>query len=204
MPQPYQVLTPGTMPGPGPLDYAQTDVGGMLTNTGCNLISDARLRAACIAAGTLIFGGGNGGAGGPGGQNLQPPTNLGCPAGYKPAPNGGCQLEGLGPLLPGDIGRQDFGWGAVNGRWGAGYVPITVQRTYRACPPGAVLGKDGVCYDRLARTNREHNPGAKPFMTGGEVTILRRAKALRKRGSKLLRELSPPARKCAPGKKRKR
>jgi len=192
-------LQPGTFPAPIPLNpSAGTDPYGSLTNTACSFISDARLRALCIAAGGLLGGGGGGGGGG----GFQPVTP--CPTGYKRRADGSCQVEGAGGYLPGDIGMQDFGWGTVNGRYGAGYVPIVVQRNYSACPPGSKLGKDGVCYDRIARTNRKHNPGARPFMTGGEVSTVRRAAAIQKRGAKLLRKLMPARRPCAPKGKRKR
>jgi len=195
-------LTPGTFPGPTP--YQSGLDLGPLTNAACGFISDARLRALCMA-GTTIFGGGGGGTQVPQFPNLVPTST--CPPGYKPSPNGGCQLEGIAPYLPGDIGRQDYAWGAVNGRYGAGYAPLAVQRNVRMCPPGAKLGKDGVCYDRLARTNRAHNPGARPFLTGGEVNALRRAKRLQKRFARLRSGKgalfpSTTKRACAKGKKR--
>lgn len=190
-------LTPGTFPGPGP--YTSGLDTGALTNTACSFISDQRLRALCIAASGLLPGSGSSSGGGGG---LVAPTP--CPKGYTRQSDGSCRVQGLGGFLPGDIGPQDFGWGTVNGRYGAGYVPIVVQRNYSACPPGSKLGKDGICYDRIARTNRKHDPGAKPFMTGGEVNVLRRAARLQKRGQKLLRKLSPARKVCAPKKGKKR
>ena len=191
-------LQPGTTPGPLTNSLAwQGESGnsgwGAATVMGCNLIPQPAIRAACLA-----FTGGGGGNGA--GPQLAPAR---CPPGYRDTPNG-CQIEGMGGYLPGDIGRQDFGWQSTLGRYGAGYTPILVQRNARVCPAGSKLGKDGVCYDRIARTNRMHNPGARPFMTGGQVQTIRRAKALQKRGRKLMQSLMPAARKCAPTKKRKR
>lgn len=191
-------LTPGTFPGPGP--YTSGLDTGALTNTACSFITDARLRALCVTAGGLLGGGGGGGGGGSGGFVDPAP----CPPGYNRQSDGSCRVQGMGGFLPGDVGKQDFGWGTVNGRYGAGYVPIVVQRNYSACPPGSKLGKDGICYDRIARTNRKHDPGARPFMTGGEVNVLRRAARLQKRGQKLLRKLSPARKVCAPKKGKKR
>lgn len=176
-------LTPGTFPAPGgPGPMANPFDSGPLVNSACNFISDARLRALCVAAASIPFPGG-------GGSSPQVPQfnpqGQGCPTGYRMRADGSCQAEGLGPYLPGDVGPQDFGWGSVLGRYGAGYAPIKVQRDYRACPPGSKLGKDGVCYDRLARSNRMHDPGARPFLTGGEVNAIRRAKRLQKRFAKL-------------------
>lgn len=187
-------LTPGTFPAP--TNTYGSDVYGDLTNAGCNFITDARLRAACIALGSVISRGGGGG----GGSTLAAT----CPEGYKPDGNGGCQVAGLGPYLPGDIGPQDFGWRAINGRFGAGYTPIMVERNYRACPPGSKLGKDGVCYDRIARTNRAHNPGRKPLFTGGDMATLARARSIQKRGRRALAKVMPAAKKCGPTKRRKR
>lgn len=190
-------LTPGTFPAP--VSPYEEDPYGTLTNAGCNFITDARLRAACIALGTVFTGGGGGGGGG---TQLAVPT---CPQGYKSDGRGGCQVEGLGPYLPGDIGPQDFGWQGTLGRYGAGYTPILMARNpTRVCPPGAKLGKDGVCYDRIARSNRMHDPGAKPFLTGGQVQTIKRAKALQKRGRRLMSSLMPAPKRCATTKRRKR
>ena len=132
-------------------------------------------------------------------------ASAGCPQGYKPDGRGGCQLEGIGPYLPGDVGRQDFGWQATNGRYGAGYVPIAVQSTRRACPDGSVLGKDGICYDSLPRSQRAHNPGTKPLLTGGDVSALNRARRLQKSIGKLNTRFGPKKKSacgCSPRKKK--
>lgn len=199
----FNTLTPGTGPAPVPFNPAGginmqgTDPWGTLTNTGCSFITNPTARAACMALTGLIRPGGGGGGGG---SNFQ----VTCPEGYVSDGKGGCAIDAIGRYLPGDVGRQDFGWGATLGYYGAGYVPIESVRTHRSCPPGSKLGKDGVCYRHISRANRLHDPGARPFMTGGEVNVIRRAARLQKRGRKLLVKLMPGPKKCAPGKKRKR
>jgi len=196
-------LTPGTTPGAftNDVNWSSGPGGGnsgwgAATTMGCNLIPNAAARAACLA---FVGHGGSGNNGGGGGLVAQDV----CPTGYHW--NGQrCQIDGVGGWIPGDVGNQDFGWDAVNGRYGAGYVPIVMQRQYSRCPPGSKLGKDGLCYDRIARTNRMHNPGAKPLFTGGDMNTLRRARAITRRGRKALAKHMPAAKRCAPKKGRKR
>lgn len=205
----FNSLQPGTFPGPTVYSSPGTvasDPFGTLTNAGCNLISNPTLRALCIAAGGVLSGGlGGGGNNGGGGGGLVAPVQ--CPPGYVSDGAGGCKLGGLAPMIPGDIGRQDFGWQAVNGRYGAGVTPIAVARTRRECPAGYSLGKDNICYDRIRKGDRKWNPGTKPFLSGGEVNAIRRAKRLRKKFARLSSgssALFPTAKKCAPKKGRKR
>lgn len=193
-------LQPGSTPGPltNSVQWASESGNsgwGQLTDMGCQLLPDARLRAACLMF-TQRGGNGNGSSG---------PASFGqaCPEGYK-WDGQRCRVDDIfGGRLPGDIGLPDFAWQSVNGRYGAGYMPATESRTVRRCPPGAKLGNDGVCYDRIARTRRAHNPGARPFLTGGEVNVLRRAKALNRRKSKLLGLFPRQPKPCAT-KRRKR
>lgn len=143
----------------------------------CGLLPAGWQRSICEAGVNII----------PGLSNRQSDGQvLPCPSGYEPDGKGGCRIKGFD--LPGiDVGMQDTGWTPVAGRYGVGATPIAVARTTRACPPGFVLGKDGVCYDHLPRTARAHNPGTKPLLTGGDVSALRRARTLEKKISKLAR-----------------
>lgn len=110
----------------------------------------------------------------------------GCPKGYHPGPTpGSCELDGIAPYIPGDIGRPDVIWTPINGRFGQGASPVAVQATHLACPAGMVLGKDNVCYEHLARTNRKWNPGHKPLLTGGDMNAIRKTKSLEKRWRKV-------------------
>lgn len=196
-------LTPGTTPGPGP--FAQpggmaTDPYGMLTTTGCNFITNPTARLACQAAAALLRpGGGGGNGGGAGGGNLVPQP---CPTGHVLAQDGTCMRTGLSRILPGDIGLSDEAWIPVAGRYGAGYTPAQVERVRLECPAGYVLGKDEICYDRLRKGDRKHNPGTKPFLSGGEVAAIRRANRLRKKFGRLTMGKNPlfaaRAKRCAP------
>jgi hypothetical protein len=159
---------------------------GQLGTAACGFITNPTARAVCIAAAGLLPGGGGGGQ-----QNSSSANSGGCPVGYVPDGQGGCRIQGIGGYLPGDVGRQDFGWQAVNGRFGAGYVPIEIPRSIARCPAGAVLGKDGICYDHLPRGARLHNPGARPFLTGGDMRALARARQLQKTIGKLNTRFGP-------------
>ena len=51
------------------------------------------------------------------------------------------------------------------------------------CPPGMVLAVDNLCYSKGTRglaSFRKWKPGTRPFLTGGEVRVLRRAETLRR------------------------
>lgn len=134
-----------------------------------------------------------------------PGGSTGCPAGYHKSATGGCVIDGVGSYIPGDVGRPDYVWTPVNGAYGAGLTPVLVQRNTRACPPGHKLGKDGVCYRHISNKDRAHNPGHKPFLTGGEMHALQIAKRLRKKGRKLNSVLGvhPPRHAAAPRRKGK-
>lgn len=90
-------------------------------------------------------------------------------------------LGDLGPggapaVTPTTMGNGKFaGFSAVKGMYGAGVAPKAESRVVRKCPNGWVLGDDGVCYERLARTRRAWDPGTKPLMTGGDRNAIRRA-----------------------------
>jgi hypothetical protein len=63
----------------------------------------------------------------------------------------------------------------VTGYYGIGVIPSVEARTVRECPPGFKLGKDGVCYEHLSRTQRMWDPGVKPLLTGGDRAAIARA-----------------------------
>lgn len=176
---------PGTLGGLDPCQYAP---GGAVGQAACRWLAGQvanRLGTTNAAGGT-------------------------CPTGYEPNPKAGqpgesaCRIKGMGSYLPGDIGNPDLIWTPIGGRYGAGVTPVMVQRNVRACPAGYVLGKDGICYDHLARTNRAHNPGAKPLLTGGDMNALRRARQLQKTIGKMNRRFGPKPRvpRGAPRRKR--
>ena len=63
---------------------------------------------------------------------------------------------------------------AVMGRFGAGFEPSVVMTDTRRCGRGAVLGIDGLCYNRrdLRNSDRFWPRGRRPLLTGGEVRAI--------------------------------
>ena len=63
---------------------------------------------------------------------------------------------------------------AVMGRFGAGFEPETLDVFTRRCGRGAVLGVDGLCYNRrdLRNSDRFWPRGRRPLLTGGEVRAI--------------------------------
>ena len=63
---------------------------------------------------------------------------------------------------------------AVMGRFGAGFEPSVIMTDTRRCGRGAVLGVDGLCYNRrdLRNSDRFWPRGRRPLLTGGEVRAI--------------------------------
>ena len=63
---------------------------------------------------------------------------------------------------------------AVMGRFGAGFEPEVIATDTRRCGRGAVLGIDGLCYNRrdLRNSDRFWPRGRRPLLTGGEVRAI--------------------------------
>lgn len=146
-----------------------------------------------------------GGGGGPGIPGITPPgfgggggtTPNPCPTGYS-WDGQQCKKTGLGgwvePWLPGGntgTGTDVYG-DAVLGRYGAAIQPFVEARPVRRCPPGAKLGNDGLCYNKLANGQRMWPRGSRPLLTGGEMKVLRKAKTLEKRVQKAWRAAGSP------------
>lgn len=105
---------------------------------------------------------------------------------------------------------DDFGAARV-GRFGAGIEPSVVDRRFRKCPTGSVLGKreaDGswLCYNRRDLSNKERKwpRGRRPLLTGGEMRAISIAAAAARKlqaKQKQLQELGllkkPAARRAA-------
>lgn len=75
-------------------------------------------------------------------------------------------------------GGMYIGYGeAVMGRYGAAIQPSVIPQQVRRCPRGAVLGNDGLCYNRkdLRRDERWWIPGRKPLLTGGDLNAITKA-----------------------------
>ena len=127
-----------------------------------------------------------------GGRSLAPSTSCIPPFFFNPA-TGKCDLD----LIPGPGGggtgpiRDDFG-GAAQGRFGVGLAPASRTVTRRSCPRGAKLGKDGLCYDKIANKDRAWPRGARPLLTGGDMKAISkasRAAARLERTSKRLQKI---------------
>ena len=161
---------------------------GAETPNFCGLITDPRLRMACEALGSFLPGGGNDARGGPA------PLVPSCPPGYKRNSSGNCQLEGMAPYIPGDIGQPDvINWNerVVGGRYGSGYAPVEIEQRRLYCPPGFKLGRDNVCYECLKKKERKWDPGTKPMLTGGDLNAIRRAQRLQKKVRRMASKLLP-------------
>lgn len=95
------------------------------------------------------------------------------PACFDLVPGGGTQGGGM-----------YIGYGeAVMGRYGAAIQPSVIPQQIRRCPKGAVLGNDGLCYNKsqLRRSDRAHIPGRKPLFTGGDLNAISRASRVSKK-----------------------
>jgi len=162
------------------------------------------------------FIGGGGTTTGPTPPPIQPgkgmfTTQPACQAGFQwNASTSQCEQVGLAGgaarAFPGGAtGVQPAGFGAaVIGAFGiAALEPAVVGSITRAngetgpilrCPRGAVLGTDDLCYNKGIKglyAFRKWKPGTRPFLTGGEVKILRRAATIRsgKSSKRLLKSL---------------
>lgn len=83
--------------------------------------------------------------------------------------NGNC-------IFPGSpLGADRFGGEATMGRFGAGTVAGSRITDVAVCPTGAVLGKDGICYDHLPNRDRMYPRGRRPLLTGGDMSAISRA-----------------------------
>ena len=83
---------------------------------------------------------------------------------------------------------------AVMGRFGAGFEPEVIMTDTRRCGRGAVLGIDGLCYNRrdLRNSDRFWPRGRRPLLTGGEMRAISTASSAAKklqRKEKQLQEL---------------
>jgi len=102
-----------------------------------------------------------------------------CPPGFSNV-NGRCEENRPGVtgaiqrFLPGgSSGTVPFG-SAEMGQFGAGLQPAVSTTTTRNCPRGAVLGMDGLCYNRrdIRNADRAWPRGRRPLLTGGEMRCI--------------------------------
>jgi len=97
-----------------------------------------------------------------------------CPEGTVPDPKQRGFCVAPSSTFGGRSGvARDFGT-AEMGQFGAGLNPAVFLTETRRCPRGAVLGSDGLCYNRrdIANTNRMWPRGRRPLLTGGEMRCI--------------------------------
>lgn len=102
---------------------------------------------------------------------------------------GGLGLTAVTPLQVGTITRNDGSTGPI-----------------LRCPRRYVLGQDYLCYPKAMIPNqlRAHPRGTRPLLTGGEVKILRRAKSLEKKVTKLGHQFGKKVCHCSKPTRRKK
>lgn len=153
-----------------------------------------------LVGGLITDGIGIGSTGGPGATGLTDPgyTNLTggdpCPTGYS-WDGQQCVATGIGGAIQRALPGGQTGTGvdvygaAVMGAFGRPALqPYVYSQPVRRCPPGLVLGKDGLCYDKIANKDRMWPRGPRPFMTGADMKALRRAASLKNRVKKLAQD----------------
>jgi len=80
------------------------------------------------------------------------------------------------------------GAGAVIGSFGIPAMrPVTVTRPTSRCMPGAILGRDGLCYMKgsIPKSFRKWRPAPKPPMSAADAKALRRIGSLQKKVTRL-------------------
>ena len=88
---------------------------------------------------------------------------------------------GVPATIPVDGTVVGTGGGAVVGSFGIpALVPMTFSQPTRRCPPGAVLGKDELCYMKgsIPIAFRKWRPASKPPMSAADAKALRRISTL--------------------------
>jgi len=109
-------------------------------------------------------------------------------------------------------GSPEGGMGeALMGRFGAALEPSFFTINQRRCLPGMILGKDRLCYNTGAISNKERlwPKGPAPLLTGGEMSAIRKAagaaKKFERAGGRMRaigKTFAGPSRRAAPGRKR--
>ena len=154
------------------------------------------------------------------------PMRAACPPGFFETPAGGCQemaptgrteflaaaredvsVRGGTTRLPSGTVMEDGGPPQRFGPMRAGgYAPDVREQFYRDCGPGAVLAKDGLCYNRrdLRNNERKWPRGRRPLLTGGEVRAISTAASAAKKLQRVQKRLMSlgllpkPTRRAAP------
>lgn len=93
--------------------------------------------------------------------------------------------------------------GRVPGLGPQGVQPDVENRQVRVCPPGYVLGEDGLCYSKklLPKQFREHKPDPRPAVSSSDVKAIRKADRAKKRLVKLTKQAGAHASMSKPRRK---
>jgi len=156
-------------------------IGGFITGGPAGAVAGA------IAGSGGLPGGGGGGGAAPTSFTGAPTTS--CPSGYIRvgsscvATNPVAALPGGQPLTTSPSGTTISGYGnAVMGQFGAALQPAQTSRVTLRCPPGAVLGKDSLCYNKRDISKKQRKwPYTRPPVTVGDMHAIQRADRARKR-----------------------
>lgn len=98
-----------------------------------------------------------------------------------------CRETGVGGFVKRAIPGGDTGYGmdvygeAVVGAFGKpALVPYVASVPTSRCPPGAVLGKDNLCYAKgsISNSERKWPKPTRPLLTAGEMKTLRKVNTL--------------------------
>lgn len=106
------------------------------------------------------------------GQTTCPPGSFKGPFGCMDLMPGGAGSGSGIVVSPGDPRRTRGGPMEMGG-----YAPARTTLEVRRCGKGAVLGFDGLCYDKrmLRKDQRAWVPGRKPLLTGGDLNAIAKA-----------------------------
>jgi len=110
-----------------------------------------------------------------------------CPRGQTRARDGSCRRTAgaaVGDFFSPGTPFSDTMGEAVMGRYGPALVPAEEMVATRRCPTGAVLGDDGLCYDKgthgARRAHRLWKPERPPFLPRRDLAALDRVAALKR------------------------
>lgn len=110
-------------------------------------------------------------------------------SGPGPCPSGtfrvGSQCLSPGDAFPGGD-PLTFGAGGQMQRGAFGYLSVTPTMqsvTVHRCPPGLVLGKDNLCYEKgtIKNSQRKNPKPPRPAISGADIKAINKAEQVRKR-----------------------
>ena len=136
------------------------------------------------------------------GSSNKPGARSSCPPGFRVNPRTGvCEQEGfrgsVERFLPGgrtgtlpqngQVSQAGYGQ-AVMGSFGVpAQLPVQDTSPTLRCPPGSVLGKDNLCYEKssIPRQFRKWKPGRRPPISAKDWKALQTANRVEKKAKKI-------------------